>query len=318
MMIFPRTVGRLTAVAVTLSIGGLLFGGCSTGKPRPARIKSEYAEPDTSGKTIYLTAARDAARPVDSRSYRIGERAEARINEPLVEVKNFTAGDRTVRAVVIADLKQTCGTKRTPVSSSKRAAIKTEPEPEPVVVEKLPCKSPPLSYLDIPAGRTLHVAGGFEEAGEQYYLLAVDTPDGTLFLATDRMGRLKRPPYAAWREVGAENVVTQLGIPLDVVETIDPLLIDGPVVRYETEEVVLADSANYVHFELDYAGMSDTGRGRTWHLQYKEFRRSPVGSPIYTKRLDYTEVGSSIELLGLRIQVDDVSPSRIVYTVLSD
>jgi hypothetical protein len=90
------------------------------------------------------------------------------------------------------------------------------------------------------------------------------------------------------------------------------------VVRYETEEVVLADSANYVHFELDYAGMSDDVRGRTWHLLYKEFRRSPVGSPIYTKRLDYTEVGSSIELLGLKIQIHDVSPSRIVYTVLSD
>jgi len=310
-MIPSRTVSRLAAVAIALSVGGLVLAGCSTGKPRPAKIKSEYVQPDTSGATIYLTAARDEGRPVDSRNYRIGERAEARVNEPLVEVKNYTAGDRMVRAVVVTDLKQYCGTKRKTVSSKSGTTSTSE-----VVVEKLPCKSP-LSYLDLPAGRTLHVAGGFEEAGKPYYLLAIDTPDGTLFLATDRFGRLKPPPYVAWRAVDAENIVTQVGIPLTVVETDDPLRIDGPVVRYETEEVVLADSANYVHFELDYAGMSDSVRGNTWHLLYKEYRRSPVGSPIYTKRLDYVDT-SAIELLGLRIQIHEVSPSRIVYTVVSD
>ena len=309
-----RSVSRFAVVAIALSLGAVVSGGCSTGKPRPAHIKSEYVEPDTSGRTIYLNAARDESRPVDFRSYTLGARAEARVNEPIVEVKNYTAGDRIVRAVTVTDLKQTCGTKHSS-TSSKRGAAKTEPQV--TTVEKLPCKSPPLSYLDIPAGRMLHVAGGFEEAGQPYYLLAIDTTDGTLFIATDRFGRLKRPPYAAWREVGAENVVTQLGIPLAVVETDDPLLIDGPVVRYESDEVVLTESATYVHYELDYAGTSEGPRGRMWHVLYKEFRRNPAGSPIYTKRLDYTDT-SVIELLGLRIQIHDASSSHIVYTVLSD
>ena len=94
---------RATASAVVLALaaGGL---ACSTGKPRPARIKSEYVQPDVSGNTIYLTAARDEARPVDSRSYYLGQRAEARIGEPIVEVKNYTAGDRAARAVFMLAL----------------------------------------------------------------------------------------------------------------------------------------------------------------------------------------------------------------------
>ena len=318
MMIASRSVARFSALAVIPLVAGVALGGCSTGKPRPAHIKSEYIEPDTSGRTIYLTAAQDDARPVSTRSYEVGQRAEAHIGEPIVLVKNYTAGDRAVRAIVLTDLKQSCGTKRRLVEPARHgSATPTTEAPPATVAEKLPCKAP-LSYLDIAAGRPLLVAGGFEEAGQVYYLLALETVDGTLFLATDRAGRLKRAPYAAWREVGAENVVTQVGIPLTVVETSDPLVFDDPVVRYETEEVVLADSPNYVHFELDYAGTTDDLRGRTWHLLYKEFRRNPPGSPIYTKRLDYTETGTPIDLLGMRIQVHEVSPSRIVYTVLSD
>jgi hypothetical protein len=303
---------RLATVVAVLALVGVVVGGCSTGKPRPARIRSEFVDPDRSGRTIYLTAARDEARPLSSRSYHLGARAEARLGEPVAEVKHYTAGDRAVRAVLITDLKQTCGTKRTPETSRRGSAAAT-----PVQVEKIECK-PPLSYLDIPAGRTLTVAGGFEEAGEVYYLLALDTVDGTLFIATDRFGRLKRSPYVAWRPVGAENVVTQVGIPLEVVETSEPLVLDGPIVRYETEEVVLADSANYRHFELDYAGMTEDERGSTWHLLYKEYRRDPAGSPIFTKRLDYTNVGSAVDLLGMKIHIHDVTPSHIVFTVLSD
>jgi hypothetical protein len=308
-------LSRLAAAIAMLGIVGVSAGACSTGKPRPARIKSEFVDPDTSGQTIYLTAARDEARPVSSRSYYLGARAEARLGEPVAEVKNYTAGDRAVHAVLIADLKQTCGTKRTPATARRGSAGVSDSSP--VTVERIACK-PPLAYLDIPAGRTLRVAGGFEEAGEVYYLLAHETVDGTLFIATDRAGRLKRAPYMAWREVGAETIVTQVGIPLAVLDTSDPLVFEGPVVRYETEEVVLTDSADYMHFELDYAGMTEDHRGSTWHLLYKEYRRNPAGSPIFTKRLDYTDVGSSVELLGMKIQVHDVTPSHIVYTVLSD
>ena len=318
-MMIPSTILRRAAASVAvLALVGTSAAGCSTGKPRPARIKSEYVEPDQSGQTIYLTAAQDEARPVDSRSYLVGQRSEALLGEPVAVVKRYTAGDRAVRAVLIADLKQTCGTKRPPAPSSRHGGTSAVEAAEAApVAEKIACK-PPLSYLDLPAGRTLRVAGGFEEAGEVYYLLAHDTVDGTLFIATDRAGRLKRAPYVAWREVGAENVVTQVGIPLAVLEAPDALVFDGPVVRYETEEVVLADSANYTHFELNYAGMSEDHRGSTWHLLYREYRRSPANSPIFTKRLDYTEVGRPIELLGMKVQVHDVSPSRIVFTVLSD
>ena len=307
---------RAAASVVILALAAVGTAGCSTGKPRPARIKSEYVQQDLSGNTIYLTNARDEARPVDSRSYYLGQRAEAGIGDPIAEVKNYTAGDRAVRAVLMTDLKQTCGVKRVP-ASSRKATNKEVDTVAGTTVETVECKAP-LSYLNIPAGRALRVAGGFEEGGRVYYLLAHDTVDGTLFIATDRAGRLKPAPYVAWREVGAENVVTQLGIPLAVVETTEPLVFEEPIVRYETEEVVLTESANYTHFELDYAGVSEDHRGLTWHLLYKEYRRNPAGSPIFTKRLDYTEVGSPIELLGMKIQVHDVTPSRIVYTVLSD
>lgn len=306
------SLSRLATAVAVLAVVGAAVGGCSTGKPRPARIRSEFVDPDRSGRTIYLTAARDEARPVNSRSYQLGARSEARLGEPVAQVKNYTAGDRAVRAVLIEDLKQTCGTKRIHETSRRGSAAAA-----PVTVEKIECK-PPLSYLNIPAGRTLNVAGGFEEAGEVYYLLALDTAEGTLFIATDRFGRLKRSPYVAWRPVGAENIVTQVGIPLAVVETSDPLVFDGPIVRYETEEVVLADSANYTHFELDYAGMTEDQRGSTWHLLYKEYRRDPAGSAIFTKRLDYTNVGSPVELLGMKLLVHDVTPYHIVFTVLSD
>jgi len=297
----PRAAFFSTVLALVF-----LTVACSTGKPRPASIKSEYVSPDTSGRTIYLTAAKDEQREVDSRSYVLGERAIASVGESIVEVRNYTVGDRAVRAIVLQDLRQTCGRR----SSRKNG--------ETAVREPVPCKSGPLSYLDIPAGRVLNVAGGFEENGIVYYLLAQETPEGTLFLATDRQGRLKSDRYAAWRDAKAETVVTQLGMPLEVLELSEPMTFDSPVVRLESEEMVVTDSPKYVHFELDYAGISHDHRGETWHLLYKEYRRNPPGSPIYTKRLDYTDIGSTIDVLGLRLLVHDATPSYLTYTIVSD
>lgn len=302
-----RKISFRVALLSTAVGAGLLASGCSTGKPRPASIQSEYVSPDTSGQTIYLSAAKDEQREIDSRSYLLGQRTIASVGEPIAVVRNYTVGDRAVRAVVMQDIRQTCARR------TSRATRDGSTERE-----LAPCKSGPLSYLNIAAGSILNVAGGFEEAGVVYYLLAKETPDGTLFLATDRQGRLKENRYVAWRDAKAETVVTQLGMPLATVPVSEPLAFRDPVVRYETEEVVITDSPKFVHFELTYAGASYDHRGETWHLLYKEYRRNPPGSPIYTKRLDYTEIGSTIELLGLRLQVHDATPSYLTYTVVGD
>lgn len=299
-MSLPRVAFLSTAVGLSV-----LSVACSTGKPRPASIKSEYVSADTSGRTIYLTAAKDEQREIDSRSYVLGQRTIASAGEPIVAVRNYTVGDRAVRAVFLHDVRQMCG-RRTAVRGGTTSG------------ESVPCKSGPLAHIDIPAGRVMNVVGGFEEDGVVYYLLAQEAHDGTIFLATDREGRLKSSGYAGWRDAKAETVVTQLGMPLDVLAVSDPLVFSTPIVRYETEEVVITDSPKYVHFELDYVGMSHDHRGETWHLLYKEYRRNPPGSPIYTKRLDYDDVGSSINLLGLRIQIHDATPSYLTYTVVSD
>ena len=299
MMSLPRVA--FLSMAFGLSV---LSVACSTGKPRPARIRSELVSPDTSGRTIYLTVGRDDRRDVDARSYVLGQRAIASVGESIVEVRNYTVDDRAVRAVFLQNVRQTCG-RRTAVPRGTTSS------------ESVPC-SGPLAHLDIPAGSVLNVAGGFEEDGVVYYLLAHEAPDGTIFLATDRQGRLKRSRYAAWRDAKSATVVTQLGTPLEVIEVSDPLEFAWPIVRYETEEVVTIENPKFVHFQLDYAGMSHDHRGETWHLLYKEYRRNPPGSPIFTKRLDYTDVGSSINLLGLEIQIHDVTPSYLTYTVVSD
>jgi hypothetical protein len=306
----PRAVFYSTGIGLSV-----LAVACSTGKPRPASIKSEYAAPDTSGRTIYLTAAKDEQREVDSRSYTLGQRTIASVGEPLVEVRNYTVGDRAVRAVLLQDVRQTCG-RRTLRSGSSRSGSRSDEAA--AGSESAACKSAPLSYLDLPAGRVLNVAGGFEENGVVYYLLAQETPDGTLFLATDRAGRLKSRGYAAWRDAKSETVVTQLGMPLRVLDISEPLSFASPIVRYETEEVVITDSPKYVHFELDYAGTTYDYRGEIWHLLYKEYRRNPPGSPIYTKRLDYTDVGSPIELLGMRIQIHEATGRYLTFTVIDD
>jgi hypothetical protein len=303
------------ALLSTLIGLGALTAACSTGKPRPASIKSEYVEPDTSGQTIYLSPAKDEQREVDSRSYVLGQRTIASIGEPIVEVRNYTVGDRAVRAVVLQDVRQSCGRRTVRASAPRQGAGDGETV---ATSERVPCKSGPLANLDLPAGRVMNVAGSFEENGVVYNLLAQEAHEGTLFVATDRAGRLKTRGYAAWRVAEAETVVTQLGMPLEVLEVSDPLVFSTPIVRYETEEVVVADSPQYVHFELDYAGTTHDHRGEVWHLLYKEYRRNPANSPIYTKRLDYTDVGSTIQLLGLRIQIHDATGSYLTYTVLED
>jgi hypothetical protein len=262
-----------------------------------------------------LTAAKDEQREIDSRNYFLGQRTIASVGEAVVEVRNYTVGDRAVRAVVLQDVRQTCGRRSLRVGSGRSEA---RSEQQPGSAGLAPCKSGPLSYLDIRAGRVLNVAGGFEENGVGYYLLSQETPEGTLFIATDSSGYLKSSRYAAWRDAKAETVVTQLGMPLSVVDISEPLSFSTPVVHYETEEVIVGDSPKYVHFELDYAGTTHDYRGQVWHLRYTEYRRNPPGSPIYTKRLDYTEIGSPIELLGMRIQIHDATNSYLTYTVLED
>jgi hypothetical protein len=293
----------LALIVLTL---GLSSTGCSTGQANPAKIKTEFVDRDMSGDTIYLESVPADTRRVDWKNYEIREKSEALVGEPIIAVRNYTAGDRVVRSVALRDFVQNC----------KKGSGAAPPTPE--EAEKLACSSKPFNAMRGTAERAYKVAGAFEEDGRTYFLSTIDTPDGTLFFATDREGRLKRDRYLAWRMAGKSSVVTQFGIPLQALNTKVNLDREEPLVRYETEEYIVPESSDYVHYELLFAGTTYDHRGMVYHFLYKEFRRGGRQIPIYTKQLEYTSRKTTIDLLGRRIRIYGVDDDRIVYAVQMD
>jgi hypothetical protein len=302
-------IGLLSSVALAAVVVVVSATGCSTGQANPAKIRTEFVTRDESGDTVYLQKVPADMHRVNWQNYKVGERTEAKVGEPIIAVRNYTAGDRIVRSFPLHDFAQPC---KLPRDSSSMAALSEEER------EKLACSSNPLSYMRGSTDSMFQVAGAFQRNGNVYYLNPIDTPDGTLFFATDREGRLKPGRYLSWRSASKTSIVTQYGIPLEALSVKVPLDDQEPLVRYETEEHIVPESSDYVHYELLFAGTTYDQRGMVYHFLYKEFRRGGKQIPIYTKQLEFTKRKTTIDLLGRKIRVFDVNDDRIAYSVQMD
>jgi hypothetical protein len=314
-----RTVLRwlLAALAPALLLAPSL-SACGTSKPRPARVRQLTPDVDSPTTKIYMKPVEPTTRTVVSKNYTLGARREAAVGEPMVGVRNYTAADRVVAAIVLRDFRQLC---RKPAPEAAEAAkvntawdqsMKGDDPLAPYV-----CKSNPLKVLRGSPGDRIEVAGGFSDQGKTYYLLRLPTDSGSLYLATDRRGALRPTGYAAWRSNSASSRSAN-GLPLDVLETPVPLETDGPIVRYLTEESVIASGADHLNYELIYRGTTYDHGGMMYHILYKEYRRDSVEVPIYTQDLPFTADSKIVDVLGLRIRVHDVNARQIAYTVERD
>ena len=200
------------------------------------------------------------------------------------------------------------------------------PEEEPYIspeeyermVERSSCRSIPLRFLRGEAGDRLQVGGSFLEGGEIYYLVQFDSPEGTLYMAVDRYGRIKKGDYAAWLDIDDEGVVTPIGVPLEYVSTRVSMDTDTPLFKYGTDESSDPEAPRHLHYEITYGGTTYDHRGLVYHLKYQEYRRDAQEEPNFTKALVFTGNQRLVDVLGLQIQVHDVNDAAIVYTVLRD
>jgi hypothetical protein len=293
-------VNSSTRVLLAVVAASLVAACAGTGKPRPAKIENEAFAPDTSGDIVYLEETPATRRAVVTKNYAIGERRVSTVGEPMVGVRNYTAADRVVGAVALMDFAQLC---RTPKEGETDLA-------------PLVCRSGRLSALRGSARERFDVAGAFMEAGKSYYLVKIPGSGGSIYLAVDTGGRVKNGRYAAWAPDDVEK--TPAGIPLRWQDTPTPLVLGAPLFRFETDEAVAADSANFVHYEILYRGTTYDYRGMVYHLLYREYRRENPSLPLYEQDLEFSSSVNTVDVLGLRMRVHDVNESQIVYTVLMD
>jgi hypothetical protein len=111
---------------------------------------------------------------------------------------------------------------------------------------------------------------------------------------------------------------TPAGIPLRWQDTPVPLQVEGTVFRFDTQETVAPEGSRFVHYELLYKGTTYDYRGMVYHLLYREYRRENPNLPLYEQDLEYPSSVSTVDVVGLRIHVEDVNDNQIVYTVMND
>ena len=179
------------------------------------------------------------------------------------------------------------------------------------------CASGRLSWVRGEVGERFGVAGVFVEDGKEFYLLDVPTPEGNLYVAVDKLGKLKDEPYLAWRDLD-EVATTRFGVPLRYVTTKVPLDEETRLFRFETTETMSLQGGDYRNFELVFEGTSYDHRGMVYHVLYKEYGRDRPTTPIFVQDLAYARQMSTVDILGMRIRVHDVSDDEIVYTVQRD
>lgn len=191
----------------------------------------------------------------------------------------------------------------------------TEP-PEDERLEDLYCRRGTLKYVYGHQGDRYPIAGSFLEDERTYYLVQLPAPGGDLMLAVDEAGHLKSDPYAAWRNEG-DTTETRLGVPVRYVATKVPLSIVGPLFRFERREAVVAGGGSQ-NFDLIYRGTSYDHRGLIYHVLYREYDRTRATDPIYVQDLAYSGQTNTLDVLGMRIHVHDVSDEHIIYTIQDD
>jgi hypothetical protein len=218
----------------------------------------------------------------------------------MFSVRNYTAADRVVGAVALQSFRQLC----------------RSPGPGDVDLEALACRSGRLSQIRANAHERFDVVGSYIDAGKGYYFVHIPADDGNLYIAVDTAGRIRYGKYAAW---AADDIAeTPAGVPLRWQDTPVPLQIQGPVFRFETQETVAPEASRFVHYELLYRGTTYDWRGMVYHLLYREYRRENPSLPLYEQDLEFAGSVTTVDVLGLRIRVEDVNDNQIVYTVMSD
>jgi hypothetical protein len=288
-----RLARVLTVTAVSLAVA-------CTGKPRPAQVKDQGFEPDTSGNVVYMQKTPTTTRTVVNKDYAIATRKVATVGEPMFSVRNYTAADHVIGAVALQPFKQLC----------------RSPNPGETNYDKLACRSGRLAQLQARAHDRFDVAGSFIDAGKGYYLVKIPASGGNLYIASDTSGRVKPGRYAAWAPDDVAE--TPAGIPLRWQDTPVPFQVEGPVFRYETQESLAPEGSKFVHYELLYKGTTYDYRGMVYHLLYREYRRENPSLPLYEQDLEFAGSVTTVDVLGLRIRVEDVNDNQIVYTVMSD
>ena len=79
-----------------------------------------------------------------------------------------------------------------------------------------------------------------------------------------------------------------------------------------------AGAGGQMHFEIAYNGLSRDSTGTHYHLIYKEYRAENPDQPIHMRDLAFKTDQRQVEVAGIDLQVDEVSESRILYTVVGE
>ncbi len=281
----------LTFTALIAVVG---LSAC-TGQPSPARV-SEPVYDSADGRSLYMDKVPASTRTVLQKDYAIGARRVAASGERMLSVKNYTVSDRVVGATALGDFEQRCS------------------GPSDSIVR---CENGSMAYVRGQSGERFSVGGAMRQGGNLYYLVAFDAADhGVIYAAADARGRLKPSGYLAKGVSNAE--ITELGVPLLPVATKAPIASEGSLFRFEVAEEIDPLAPNFQHYSLQYDGTTYDHRGMVYHILYREYRRDGSKTPLFEQSLAFAGETSTIDVLGFRIRVHDVSDKQIVYTVQRD
>jgi hypothetical protein len=339
---FMRTLRLCAAIVVVMGMAAC------TGQPSPARIREPVYDL-ADGKVVYMDNLPTSTRTVLQKDYALGARRVARVSEPMLSVKNYTVADRVVAAVVLEDFEQPCAASRAVRSSggsvatgrsatggkpghkshSSKTATEAQAEVEIEAAEVVEAAEPAVRTVRCRDGRLsrvrgqreqrLPVGGAMREGGDLFYMVQFDAAeDGMVYLASDARGRVKAGDYLARSKAPGQSESTPLGIPLEIMSTKTPLMRDKVLFRYEVEETIDPLAPQFQHYSLMYEGTSYDHRGMVYHVLYREYRRDGSKIPLFEQSLAFAGETSTVDVLGFRIRVHDVSDKQIVYTVQRD
>ncbi|MEE8310748.1 MAG: hypothetical protein V3R77_00735 [Candidatus Binatia bacterium] len=169
----------LTVISASMA---LLFGACTTGQPRAARIDNDFVQPDTSGRILYMEPVEPTARTVISKNYTVGSRRVATVDEPMVGVRDYTSSDLIVAAIATRDFVQHC---RRPedLKPQEVAATAAAAEREQQAVD-------PRAAAEVPSGGFTHEPEAYGASGTSEADRAVSTT-----ATTDAAPKAKRESH---------------------------------------------------------------------------------------------------------------------------
>jgi len=285
-----------TLLTGAVVIAAMSLAAC-TGQPSPARV-DEPVYDSADGRVLYMDRVPASTRTVVEKDYTIGARRVAASGAPMLTVKNYTVSDRVVGAVALDDFEQRC-----PGSNDTEVR----------------CKSGGRAYVRGQANERFSVGGAMRQGGNLYYLVSFDAAEqGIIHAASDARGRLKPTDYLFRAPRDAHAVATPLGVPLSPVSIKTPIVRDTALFRFEVDKQVDPLAPNFQHYGLFYEGTTYDHSGMVYHILYREYRRDGSSDPLFQQSLAFAGETSTIDVLGFRIRIHNVSDKQIVYTIQRD